>query len=225
MISTQQILGLDEAHLVAVGAVHRLQLTVKQAFLEMQADARKDGHDLQLVSSFRSFSRQASIWDRKWKGALPLNTLDGHTIASGSLTDVERMHAILLWSALPGGSRHHWGTDFDVYDESKVTACEQKFQLVTSEYEGTGPCAKLNAWIENNASRYGFYRPYHKYRGGVAPEPWHLSYKPIADKITQTFSVTSLQEQLIKSDILGLDTVLLHLHSIFERYTLNRGIT
>ena len=28
--------------------------------------------------------------------------------------------AILLWSALPGASRHHWGTDFDVFDRAAV---------------------------------------------------------------------------------------------------------
>jgi LAS superfamily LD-carboxypeptidase LdcB len=224
MISNRQILGLDDGHLVTVSEDHRLQQTVKTAFLKMQKAAFKEGHDLRLVSSFRSFQKQVSIWDRKWQGKLPLNTLDGKVLDIASLTDEQKMHAILLWSALPGGSRHHWGTDFDVFDEKKVKACGQPFKLVTAEYEHQGPCAGLSSWLTENAENFGFSLPYAKYVGGVAPEPWHLSFTPIASEIIAHFSIDILQQQLRHSSILGVDIVLSWLPELFERYTLNRGI-
>lgn len=223
MISKQQIMGLDEGHLVVVDPHHKLQQPVKEAFLQMQLAAKAEGHDLQLVSSFRSFHKQVSIWERKWQGLLPLNTLDGRVLETSTLSDEQKMHAILLWSALPGGSRHHWGTDFDVFDETKVKACEQQFGLVTSEYENQGPCAALALWLTKNAEKYGFSLPYASYLGGVAPEPWHLSFTPLASEIINQFSINILQQQLRQSSILGVDTVLSQLPEIFERYTLNRG--
>jgi LAS superfamily LD-carboxypeptidase LdcB len=224
MISAQQILGLNDEHVVQVDNNHYLQPAVKLAFIAMQKAAGLDGHDLQIVSSYRSFAKQANIWNRKWKGELKLNTLDGHVLDTASLTNLHKMHAILLWSALPGGSRHHWGTDFDIYDRARVASCGLPFELVTEEYEGNGPCADLAKWLEVNAVKFGFERPYAAYAGGVAAEPWHLSYAPIAQHIISSFSVELLREQLIESGILGLDTVLLHLNSLFERYTLNQGI-
>jgi LAS superfamily LD-carboxypeptidase LdcB len=224
MISVQQILGLNNQHVVYIDDKHQLQPAVISAFLKMQDAAKLEGHDLQIVSSYRSFSKQASIWDRKWKGELKLNTLDGSVRDTASLDDTQKMHAILLFSALPGGSRHHWGTDFDVFDRSKVNACGASFELVPQEYESDGPCADLAKWIQGNAAKFDFERPYAEYVGGVAAEPWHLSYTPIAARIITSFSVELLRKQLIESDILGLDTVLLHLNTLFERYTLNKGI-
>ncbi|MFB0913019.1 MAG: M15 family metallopeptidase [Glaciecola sp.] len=224
MISAQQILGLNDEHVIVIDDKHQLQPLVIGAFTQMQQAAKLEGHDLQLVSSYRSFSKQESIWNRKWKGELKLNTLDDKVLDPASLGDIEKMHAILLWSALPGGSRHHWGTDFDVFDRTKVEAREASFELVSREYKDDGPCAELAKWLQNNAASFGFERPYAEYVGGVAAEPWHLSYSPIANQIITSFSVEILRKQLIESNILGLDTVLSDLHILFERYTLNRGI-
>ena len=44
------------------------------------------------------------------------------------------IETILLWSALPGGSRHHWGTDVDVFDAAAVApgnACDRKLLSVS----------------------------------------------------------------------------------------------
>jgi LAS superfamily LD-carboxypeptidase LdcB len=224
MITVQQILGLNDQHVVYIDDKHQLQPAVISAFLKMQDAAKLEGHDLQIVSSYRSFSKQASIWNRKWKGELKLNTIDSRVLETASLDDTQKMHAILLFSALPGGSRHHWGTDFDVFDRSKVDACGASFELVPQEYEDDGPCADLAKWIQHHAAKFDFERPYPEYVGGVAAEPWHLSYSPIAAGIISSFSVELLRQQLIKSDIMGLDTVLLHLNTLFERYTLNKGI-
>lgn len=224
LITSQQMLGRDDSHVQPIaGTQHRLQKDSLDAFLLMQRQAAMSGVDIQVCSSFRSFDKQLSIWNRKWSGELPLNTLNGEQINASDLNDNEKIHAIMLWSALPGASRHHWGTDFDVYDKTEVEKASHNFQLVPEEYTGHGPCAKLNAWIQTHAKEYNFYLPYAKYTGGVAREPWHLSYAPIAAKIEQGFNIELLYASLEKADIFGKASVLSVLPELVNRYTFNQG--
>ena len=114
-VSEQAWLGQQNDYLVDAGNGHRLHRDVISPFLAMQDAAQKDGVDLQLVSSFRDFDRQTAIFNRKWTGQAQLLDINGNELPFASLSDDEKLHAILTWSALPGGSRHHWGTDIDVY--------------------------------------------------------------------------------------------------------------
>ena len=56
------------------------------------------------------------------------------------------MRAILHWSALPGASRHHWGTEIDVIDRAALLH-GQLAQLVPDEYAADGVFAKLGLWL------------------------------------------------------------------------------
>jgi LAS superfamily LD-carboxypeptidase LdcB len=109
---------------------------------------------------------------------------DGQPLDIHTLTQEQLMWAILRWSALPGASRHHWGTDIDVFDAAAVDK-DYPLQLVPAEYCGGGPFSAFTDWLtERIASNraYGFFRPYATDCGGVAPEPWHLSYAPVAQQ-------------------------------------------
>ena len=53
-------------------------------------------------------------------------------------TTAARVETILLWSALPGASRHHWGSDIDVAD-GHVMARGYQPQLVVGEYRARRP--------------------------------------------------------------------------------------
>jgi LAS superfamily LD-carboxypeptidase LdcB len=196
---------------------------VIEPFTKMQKAAIKDGIDIQICSSFRDFDKQLSIWNRKWLGELPLLSLDDEIIDPNSLTETEKIHAIMLWSALPGASRHHWGTDFDIYDKNEVEKRQHKFRLVPSEYEEQGPCGALSNWISKNASNFGFYLPYRDYVGGVAREPWHLSHEKSAKEITSQFAINALYAQLEQTDILGKNQVLICLEDLVHQYTFNLG--
>jgi LAS superfamily LD-carboxypeptidase LdcB len=224
MISSLQIMGIDSSHIVAVNEHHSLHGEVKDAFCQMQADAAIEGLDLQICSSFRSFDKQLSIWNRKWRGELALYTIDGEILDANTLTDEEKIHAILTWSALPGASRHHWGTDFDFYDKRNVEKLGHVFELIPQEYENEGPCAELARWVHTHCDSYGFYLPYQHYTGGVAREPWHLSHKAIAQQIQSHFSADTLAEQLAKSEMLGKQSVLSCLPELIRRYTYNEGV-
>lgn len=216
-------LGIDENRLVAVGNGHFLHETVVEPFFNMQKAAKADGVDIQVCSSYRNFEKQLSIWNRKFGGELPLYSLSNTQLNHEELSDEQKVHAIMLWSALPGASRHHWGTDFDVYDKASVEALNHDFQLVPSEYEPNGVCGRLNTWIVNNGEHFGFYFPYAKFVGGVAREPWHMSFKKLAISIENDFDIAELYNHLERSELLGKETVLKMLPELVYRYTLNRG--
>jgi LAS superfamily LD-carboxypeptidase LdcB len=109
-----------------------------------------------------------------------------------ALSDTDWLAAILRFSALPGTSRHHWGTDFDIWDRSTVTD-DYAPQLLTSEYQRGGVFAEMSAWLDDQISAdnaEGFYKPYDVDRGGVAPEPWHISYRPVAEGYFRQLSLS-----------------------------------
>ena len=223
MITTAQILGQNTEHLVVCQNNHMLHPHVCKAFKRMQHAASGDGINIQIASSHRGFSRQALIWQRKWQGQLPLYDVNGELLESSVLQDGEKMHAILTWSALPGASRHHWGTDLDVYDSDAIEASGSRLQLVSAEYADNGPCFALNCWLGENAEKFGFSRPYIKYRGGVAAEAWHLSYHPMANEIFAELDVNIIRNSIAQAELPGKDTVLANLDMIFNRYVKNRG--
>ena len=70
-------------------------------------------------------------------------------------------------------------------------------------------------------SKYGFYRPFHHDRGGVAAEPWHLSYYPLAQEAERLLTPEILLSAWENQDIAGYDWLSQHIESIFERYITN----
>jgi LAS superfamily LD-carboxypeptidase LdcB len=223
VITQAHILGKDEALLVECQNGFRLIPEVCEAFKQMQAAAAQDNLDIQIVSSYRSFDRQLQIWENKWSGKAKLLDANEKVLDATELSDQEKIYAILTWSALPGASRHHWGTDLDVYDKKSVTQSQHDFQLVCSEYD-QGPCTELNHWLNEHAPRFGFYRPYAEYNGGIAREPWHLSFKSSAEKMLIHLDEHMLLANLKKSDILGIDSVIANMPIIYQRFVLNRGL-
>jgi len=190
------------------------------SFLAMRDAAAAQGIDLVARSSFRDFDTQLLIWNRKWMGERPLLDREGRPLESERLTDAQRMDAILCWSAIPGGSRHHWGTDVDVTDAASVPP-GYAVQLVPAEYASGGIFARLSAWLDANMGRFGYYRPYRIDHGGVSPEPWHLSYAPVALPALESLSMSMLRRVLEASQIEGRSQVLGRLPEIYTRYLLS----
>jgi LAS superfamily LD-carboxypeptidase LdcB len=181
-LTVRQLTGLDDSHLVTLPCGHRLQDEVAQAIAALQADAHKAGFELVIASSFRSFARQLSIWNGKARGARPVHDDQGRTVAMAALSQLEQLYAILRYSAIPGTSRHHWGTDLDLYDAGAV-APDYALQLSLQEVATGGVFDPLHCWLDERIAAgksRGFYRPYARDRGGVAPERWHLSYAPVS---------------------------------------------
>lgn len=189
-------------------------------FLAMRAAAAVDGIDLVAFSSFRDFDRQLAIWNGKFRGERPMQDRAGNSLNAASLKPAERVTAILWWSALPGASRHHWGTDFDVLDASAMPE-GYKVQVITAEYLAGGPFHRLTRWLDARMHAFGFFRPYTTDRGGVSPEPWHLSYAPVAKLAQESLSIDSLRAVLEESEIEGKTEVLATLAPNYANYVVN----
>ncbi len=181
-LDPRQLTGLADSHLVVLSDGHRLQAEVAGAFRRLQSDAERAGFELAIASSFRSFSRQLQIWNAKAAGQRPVHDDQGRPVALATLPALEKMHAILRYSALPGTSRHHWGTDLDVYDAAALDDPAQ-LRLEPGEVSPGGIFDPLHCWLDERMAAgesHGFFRPYGRDCGGVAPERWHLSYAPLA---------------------------------------------
>jgi hypothetical protein len=147
-----------------------------------------------IVSQFRDFASQNGIWRQKfglqqydpWNevsqvaaeksgGKVEVATLwdwknPDHRALWSTLTSEERQQEILIASAGPGISRHHWGSEVDFYDAS--TAEWQRWSALFTEMYDHGL-----------AARYGFVwtygRPY-VYGAQYRDERWHWSYHPVS---------------------------------------------
>jgi LAS superfamily LD-carboxypeptidase LdcB len=145
----------------------------------------------------------------------------GQPIDIASLDAWQKIQAIMRWSALPGASRHHWGTDFDVYD-AKAMPEGYQIKLTPDEVQGKGLFTPMHDWLDQyiQSGNTKFYRPYEFDKGGIAPERWHLSYRPLADEYAALQTVDVIAQRLQQSKILLLDTVIEHLDEIYNRYIL-----
>ncbi len=217
-ITADMMTGKTETHLAAFqDSSCLLHSSVIEPFTQLKQAASDAEFDLQIASSFRSFDRQLAIWNAKATGERLVLDDACQPLDLDCLSDRDKVFAILRWSALPGASRHHWGTDMDVWDGVAVDA-DYSLQLIPAEYEVDGPFYDLSGWLGENAQHFGFYRPYANDQGGIAPELWHLSYQPIAQQFEQQLTTDLLREVLDNSDLQLKATVLSCFDEIFERY-------
>jgi LAS superfamily LD-carboxypeptidase LdcB len=220
--SQEELTGRSRGHIVDLADPPcSLHWAVIAPFEQLRAAARSDGIDLMPVSSFRDFGRQLAIWNGKHRGEREMRDAAGNLLDARGLDDAARVAAILVWSALPGASRHHWGTDFDVIDGNAMPAGYRP-QLVPAEYAAGGVFARLGAWLDGRAADFGFYRPYTTWRGGVQPEPWHLSYAPVAQQAMRDFSVDALRAALAETpEMEARAAVEADLPALYNRYVAN----
>lgn len=207
--TTDQLLGLDDAHVAriddaaALGAV-RVHPATARDFLVLRAAAAVDGIDLRIVSGHRGFQRQLAIWNAKARGERVLLDAEERVLDTLELSPDARVLAILRWSALPGTSRHHWGSDIDVVDVAALAPGSTP-SLVAADFAPGGPQERLGRWLEMRLDADPaslFFRPYDGAGDGVSGEPWHLSHAPLAARCQSVFDPARLREVLATS---GLD--------------------
>lgn len=175
----KQTLGLSDAglhELVSADQTHRLRPQVIADWQRLVQAANSEGFSPIIVSSYRDFSRQAAIWSAKACGQRPVLDDDDQCLDLASMTDIQKIQAIMRFSALPGSSRHHWGTDFDIA-ELNCLPVGYKLQLTVSETEEL--MAPFYNWLNDYLAlpKSDFFRPYSNDSGGVSVEPWHLSHR------------------------------------------------
>ncbi len=221
------VVGQDEGHLCSAADAEWLGVSVHrdvvEPFRELRDAAASAGFDVAILSGFRSFEKQLSIWNRKARGELAVLDSDATPMDIATLSEYELVFSILRWSALPGASRHHWGTDLDVYDAAARPA-GYEIELIPAEYDSGGIFAPFSDWLDAriaNGSAFGFFRPYDSDRYGVAPERWHLSYAPMAVSYLWMLTPDLLRQTIQSADMMLKDVVLAHLDEIMTRFVLN----
>jgi LAS superfamily LD-carboxypeptidase LdcB len=217
-VNSGELTGQVRSHIAAVpDQACELHSLVIAPFLNLRRAAAEAGFDLAALSGFRDFSRQLAIWNGKFSGVRPMYDAAGAPLDGAAIAPRERIDAILLWSALPGASRHHWGTDVDLIDRN-AAASRDADPLTRQAFASEGPFAPLGAWLEVHAPRFGFFRPFQGIRSGVQPEPWHFSFAPIAETARRALRPEVLAGAIAAAPLLGKEWVLERLDEIHERY-------
>lgn len=220
------LLGKTTEHLMELeGTKFYLHKNVLHDFLRLQREALADGFNLQIASAFRDYNRQLLIWNAKAKGERPILDEHGLPLDYKSMSPQQIVHAILRWSAIPGCSRHHWGTDLDVYDGN--TQKPEEVKLVPSECEKGGPAAALHEWLDGKISQnaaFGFFRPYATDRKGIAPERWHISHYPSSRRLIQDYTFSLFRRSMENSEIEFKDILVQEADALFHEYFLNFDI-
>lgn len=214
-----ELTGQVETHLSELTNGMQLHTQVIPHFIGLQQAAKQSGFNLQIASGFRNFERQSLIWNNKYSGKSIILDKNELPLDSSCMSELEKLLAILHWSALPGTSRHHWGTDFDIYDPDLLPS-KQKLKLTKSEYL-QDYFLEFNHWITNNMANFGFYRPYQFDMGGVAIEPWHISYFPIANSALNNLQLKDIDTLIKQSNLLGKSLISLQLPMIYKQFICN----
>ncbi|QLB13331.1 LAS superfamily LD-carboxypeptidase LdcB [Bisgaardia hudsonensis] len=198
---------------------HFLHKQALSAFQSLQKSAVRNGFNLQPASTFRDFQRQQLIWNEKFLGKRKVHDDQGKNIDLSQFSTWKKCQLILRWSALPGASRHHWGTEIDIFDPDLIPK-EQSLQLEPWEYEKGGYFFELSEWLQENLNHFDFCLPFLSLPESIkiGKEPWHISYLPIAQQFKQYFNITVLQEAWENEEIYGKEILIEKLPEIFEQH-------
>lgn len=110
----------------------KLQSEVYDALQKMKKAAKKDGVHIMLVSGYRSFNHQKRIWNRKFDKFRK----QGYSVK-------QCIEKITNYTAIPGTSRHHWGTDVDLSDKYATSLNNDKRE-------------RFNQWMRKNEKNSDF---------------------------------------------------------------------
>lgn len=155
---------------------------VWESFYHLQQEAEKSGYHLVVVSAWRSFKNQKEIWNKKWK----IYEAKGFSFR-------ECLDQVAKTIAVPGSSRHHWGTDLDISEKNLVGLYSKS---ANGEYNNKWK--RFYDWLEEHAPMYGFCMVYQGTSGRVVREPWHWTYLPLSlfyERIEATLDWERLQEE------------------------------
>lgn len=196
--------GLKSNHLVPLNDHIKLTPSTSEAFKKLAAKAKEDANlDLEVASGYRDFSRQNLIFSEKFLGKRVILDKNEVPLDLTNISDEAKIRAILYFSAIPGLSRHHFGTDIDIYAKNLLPP-DGKLELTNIEYS-VGPQAPLSAWLKENMKDFGFFLPYSKKSDLISNELWHLSFYEEANCYTDALNLEESLDFLEKQKIIGLD--------------------
>jgi len=188
-ISNEELIGKGQPQLF--GKNYKLREEAHEAFMRMASEAKKSNIHIQVVSSYRSYEHQNRIWERKYKSN-----------ANNGMTPENNIKKIIEYSTIPGTSRHHWGSDLDIID---ANVAQPSSVLQPRHFEENGCYRTLKVWMDQHANSFGFYLVYTDVdsRKGFNYEPWHYSYKPLAQSYLKAYRDHDLLNTIQSDAITG----------------------
>ena len=188
-ITKDMCIGASEAHVVNLDATFKAHKDAIKAFLALKDKLKTRGFSLDIASAFRDFARQELIFDSKYNGIRPVFNKDNEKLDLSSMSSLKRVESICIFSAIPGFSRHHFGSEFDIYSKDLLPQ-GQSLQLSAFEYLENGYFHSLYCSLKDLINDFDFYMPYGQ-DGSLKMgfEPWHISYKPVASKFIEAFDI------------------------------------
>ena len=214
-----QLTGRENNDIIQYGdnLIHK---DIISPFEKLRAKAKKEiNAQIDIISSFRDYNRQEIIWNNKASGKRKVLDDNECIVMLDEHTPEDFIEFIMRFSAIPGLSRHHWGTDIDIFDSNKLE--KSQVQLVHSECVGDGPFTLLHQWLDDaiqSDQSFQFFRPYEKDLGGISVEKWHISYSPIAENFFQQYSLEFFARNIEESQIIFKDIILKNIEYYFEKY-------
>lgn len=166
------------------GNKYKLQSKVFDALEKMKTAALKKGVQIDVVSAYRGFNHQNSLWKNKYL-----------KFRNSGLSTKQAVLKVIEYTAIPGTSRHHWGTEVDLRDYNKRNTPNLRSQK-NSKYE---------KWMQENAHKFGFYLAYNnnKFRKGYKFESWHYTYRELSKPLLIEYLKLDLVNILKQENILG----------------------
>ena len=200
MVTKEQYLGVDDSKLANFkDDPRRLQVLLAdrdalKALGKLFADAYDKGFELGVASAYRSFYKQFKIFDDKFKGKRPVLDENENPLDISTMSDKDKVLAIVRFSAIPGFSRHHFGTDFDIYAKNLLPKGKE-LELTAREYQKGNYFYPLGQYLGNNLQKFGFVRPFTG-KSGFGFEPWHISFNKKANEFIDAFKLDDAIEYL-----------------------------
>ncbi len=146
-----------EPILAPVQGKYQMDERVAPYMREMIADAKKDGINLWVLSTYRTYEYQQGLFDTNVK-----------QLQNQGLTEKEAVAETATSIAVPGTSEHQTGLAADIM-------CAEWTGGITDDF------AKTDAyqWLYTHCAEYGFIERYPKGSTeitGIIYEPWHYRY-------------------------------------------------
>lgn len=216
-IDFETLTGRTDFHTINWGEEIRVHSSVKNDLIELQNQCLDHQIELRVASGFRSYERQVLIWEEKVHGIRPLYNKDEVPIDVKSASEQEILESLLAWSAIPGCSRHHWGTDFDLYDFSSFKN-GGRLKLISSEYtDERGPCFHMNEYL-SQCHDLKFKKPYVDSGTGIQAEPWHFSHLEISSQFEKIYDRNIFKKNLESAQFAFSKEILKNIDIYFNLY-------
>lgn len=135
---------------------HKVDERIYENLKNMLSDARNEGLDPIICSSYRTYGKQVNLYNDKVK----------EYIRNG-YGENEAKEKASFWVAIPGTGEHETGLAVDIVSN--------KYQVLDEEQEETN----VQKWLIENSYKYGFILRYPTSKKDITMinyEPWHYRY-------------------------------------------------